>query len=81
MQDQMTDKIVAKLLDMDSYMRENMFTRSEAKEMEERLVTSMDRFAKLHETLDTELVALRGKYDRLEGRLEVVEAKLGLAGA
>jgi hypothetical protein len=42
-------------------------------------MTSIDRFAKLHEMLDQELVALRSKYERLEGRLEIVEQKLGLA--
>jgi len=43
------------------------------------IMTSIDRFAKLHETLDQELVAMRSKYERLEARLEAVELKVGLA--
>jgi hypothetical protein len=43
------------------------------------VLESVDRFAKLHEVLDQELVAMRSKYDRLEERLKAVEGKLGLA--
>ena len=37
-----------------------------------------ENYKKLQETLDTELVALRSKCERLEHRLERVEMKLGL---
>ncbi len=43
------------------------------------VMNHVDGFAKLHETLDQELVSLRGKYDRLEERLVRVEQKLGFA--
>ncbi|NQV89501.1 MAG: hypothetical protein HQ488_04230 [Parcubacteria group bacterium] len=43
------------------------------------IMESVDRFAKLHETLDQELVMLRSKYSRLEERLVVVEKKLEIA--
>ncbi len=39
------------------------------------LTTSVDGFVRLHQTLDTELVAVRGKYDRLEERVEKLEAR------
>jgi len=43
------------------------------------VLNNIDRFVKLHETLDQELSALRSKYSRLEERLVVVEQKLQLA--
>ena len=68
------------------FLREHMvtkedmqiFVKDELQNTENRILTSIDRFVKLHETLDQELVALRSKYERLEGRLEIVEQKLGL---
>ncbi|OGL66758.1 hypothetical protein A2856_03265 [Candidatus Uhrbacteria bacterium RIFCSPHIGHO2_01_FULL_63_20] len=71
------------------FLKENMVTKDDMREYvggqiqasEQRLISHIDRFAKLHEALDTELIAMRGKYDRLESRLEIVEQKLGLAGA
>jgi len=60
---------------------QNFATKNDYERFASDIINHIDRFAKLHETLDQELVMLRGKYDRLEGRLEVVEAKLGLAGA
>ena len=47
----------------------------------DEMLGHVDAFAKLHETLDQEMVSLRGKYDRLEERLVRVEQKLGFAGA
>ncbi len=44
------------------------------------IMNHVDAFTKLHETLDQEMVSLRGKYDRLEERLVRVEQKLGFAG-
>ena len=45
------------------------------------ILEHVDAFTKLHETLDQEMVSLRGKYDRLEERLVRVEQKLGFATA
>lgn len=73
----MMDKILNAVLDI----RQEMTTFVKSERFESRMddmLTTMDRFAKLHETLDQELVALRGKYDRLEERLMAVELKLGL---
>ncbi|MBI2644853.1 hypothetical protein HYW94_01590 [Candidatus Uhrbacteria bacterium] len=67
------DRLVAEVVGMKQYMREQMATKDELRETENRLATHMDGFIKLHENLDTELVALRGKYDRLEQRIEILE--------
>ncbi len=55
--------------------------RVEVNQKFDEVVGHVDAFAKLHETLDQEMVSLRGKYDRLEERLVRVEQKLGFAGA
>lgn len=70
------------------FLQEHMVTKAEMNdfakrtdldEMKSDVLISVDRFVKLHETLDLEIVALRGKYDQLEERIEIVEQKLGLA--
>ncbi|MCK9361042.1 hypothetical protein M0Q28_02320 [Patescibacteria group bacterium] len=38
--------------------------------LENRVVTEIDRFVVLHQTLDVELVSLRSRCDRIEDRLE-----------
>ncbi len=43
-------------------------------EMESRLLTHIDGFIVLHQKLDTELTALRGKYERLEGFVKQLAA-------
>lgn len=71
------------------FLKENMVMREEFHEtltdyatkedligFKSDIMESVDRFAKLHEPLDQELVMLRSKYSRLEERLEVVEKKL-----
>ena len=57
------------------------FVRQEIQEAKTEIMTNVDRFVTLHQTLDQELVAMRSKYERLEERLELVEHKLGLAAA
>jgi len=54
-------------------------SREDLVEFRTDIMTTVDRFAKLHETLDQELVMLRSKYNRLEERLEIVETRLGIA--
>ncbi len=75
--DQQFDKLVIKVIDMDERMK-SLATKDELAETRSNIITTIDRFAKLHETLDQELVALRSKYDRLEERLMFVENKLGI---
>lgn len=78
MSDELLNKILAKLIDSDQYMRENMVTRHEFENFKVEIYSHIDGFIKLHETLDVELVVLRSKYERLEERLGRVEIKLGL---
>lgn len=53
-------------------------TRDDLAAVENRLLTHIDGLAKRHETFDQELVAMQAKYERLDGRLEVVEKKVGV---
>lgn len=77
--DDRIDTILAKVVGIAQTVKDNMFTKDEAREMESRLLTHIDGFIKLHETLDVELVALRSKYERLEERVVRVEQKVGIA--
>ena len=70
------NKLVAKVVDMDQYMKENLVTKTELDQRLNTMTTHIDGFVKLHENLDIELVALRGKYDRLESRIEVLERQM-----
>jgi len=58
-----------------SVIEENMVTKKELENKINSVLTSNDRFVKLHETLDQELVMLRKKYNRLETRVGVLEQK------
>lgn len=77
-QEELLNKILAKLVNVEAYMHENMFTQTQAQDMESRLMTHIDGFIKLHQTLVLELAALRSKNERLEERLKKVEMKLGI---
>jgi hypothetical protein len=70
----MTDKIIAKLVEMDAKL-DMMATKDDLHELEGRMLTSVDRFVKLHEVLDHEPVAMRSKYDQLEECLTILEQK------
>jgi len=67
------------------YLRDNIVTKEDAEsfatkedlvEFRSEIVSHIDSFVKLHQTLDLELVALRSRRDRLEGRLAIVEDKM-----
>ncbi len=77
--DQETRETFDKLFNLIFDIKENMVTKAEFDEFKDQIYTHIDGFVKLHETLDVELVALRGKYERLEERIEVIERKLALA--
>ncbi|MEI7512728.1 MAG: hypothetical protein WCK01_04715 [Candidatus Uhrbacteria bacterium] len=47
-------------------MRSEMATKNELHELEDRIVTEIDRFVVLHQTLDVELVSLRRRCERIE---------------
>ena len=46
--------------------------------VKDEILTHVDSFIVLHQKLDTEFVALRAKYDRLEGHLQQIAAHLQL---
>lgn len=56
------------------FVRENMVTKGEFEskltEVKTEIMTHVDSFIVLHQKLDTELVALRAKYERLEGHIQ-----------
>ncbi len=78
MSEQVLDKILMKVVDIDSRL-DSFATKEDVRMMKDDIMTTIDRFAKLHETLDHELVAMRSKYERLEERLERLEQKMGFA--
>lgn len=49
MSEETLNKILAKVVDMDHYMRENVATKDELRATEDKLVTHIDGFIKLHE--------------------------------
>lgn len=77
-QDQILDQILVEVLDIKDQLKD-VPTRAEMDEKFNMVLGGVDRFVKLHETLDQELSALRNKYTRLEERLQVVERKLQVA--
>ncbi len=68
-------KIFSKVVDIE----EKMFTKDDSRDLESRMLSHIDGFIKLHETLDVELVSLQSKYNRLEERLVRVEQRVGIA--
>ena len=80
MSDQTTPNEIIDCLKVHMVTREEIesIVESKVQASESRVIEHVDRFAKLHETLDQELVMLRSKYNRLEERLDLVEAKLGM---
>ncbi len=54
-------------------------TKSELLQTKSEILNAVDRFAKLHEILDQEFITLRSRYERLEGRVDMIEQRLGLA--
>jgi hypothetical protein len=72
------DKILAAVIHVKDKVDNEMATKDEIAALQDKLLTHVDGFVKLHETLDQELVSLRHKYDRLEGRMKKVEEKVGI---
>ena len=60
-------------------IEEKMVTKDEHQESKSEIITHVDGFIKLHQTVSIELVAMRSKYERLEQRIEQLELKVGLA--
>lgn len=78
MNDQILDKILVEIVNIKEQLKD-VSTKDDLVVMKNDILGDVDRFVKLHETLDTELASLRNKYSRLEERLELVERKLQIA--
>lgn len=78
MEEEILDKVLIKLINIEEKL-ENFVTKDDLLQSENRVLGDVDRFIKLHETLDQELASLRNKYSRLEDRLVVLERKLQVA--
>lgn len=74
--DQRLDQVIVSVVDIKEHQK-SFSTKDDLEQTEGRILTGLDRFVKLHETLDQELVAMRNRYDRLEERLSLVEQKVG----
>ena len=79
MEQDLLEKILIKVVDIDGRL-DTFATKQNLDDAKTEILTMVDRFAKLHETLDHELVSLRSKYERLEERLSLIEQKVGIGG-
>ena len=78
MSEEKLEKILATVVYLKDKIDNEMVTQIQLEEKTSQVLTHIDGFIKLHETLDQELVSLRHKYDRLESRIKTVETKLGI---
>jgi hypothetical protein len=76
MSEEVLDKILVKVVSMEEKMGD-FATKEDLLEMKDEIIGDVDRFVKLHETLDLELVSLPHKYTRLEERVEKLERVTG----
>jgi seryl-tRNA synthetase len=60
------DIIIRKIVEMDEYMREQLATKDELRELRNEMIMHMDGFASRQDKFEVELVALRHHVDRLE---------------
>lgn len=74
-QDDILNKILTKVIAIEDRINEKMVTKDEFEQKHNEVMTHIDGFVKLHQTLDVEIVALRDKYNRLEERLARLEQR------
>jgi hypothetical protein len=55
-----------------------MATKDDLAKLEDRVITEIDRFVSLHQTLDIEIVSLRSRCERMETFMARVAKKLDL---
>ncbi|MBI2436178.1 MAG: hypothetical protein HYV41_00300, partial [Candidatus Magasanikbacteria bacterium] len=71
------DRLVIKVIHIEERLN-NTLTEEQFVERADKIFGRVDRFVKLHESLDTELCALRHYYARLEDRVVVLERQAGM---
>lgn len=62
------NRIIRKLVEMDAYLREKVVTKGELKRAKSEIMTHIDGLSKRQDTFDHELVSVRNRMDRLEGK-------------
>jgi len=81
------EQMLKDILDTVRFLRDHAVSKEDAsdfvtkenlRQAKSEIMTHVDSFIVLHQKLDTELVALRGKYDRLEGQLQQIARHLNL---
>ncbi len=77
------DKTLQDILEIVQFLKDNMASKQDLEtritEAKSELMTHIDSFVVLHQKLDTELVALRSKYDRLEQHVQQLAKHLQLS--
>lgn len=63
------------------FLQEHMVTKIELQEFRSEMTTTMDEFLTLHQKLDVERLAMINRHERIEGRVEIIEGKLGLSAS
>jgi prefoldin subunit 5 len=64
--------------DILSYVGDSFVTKTELEDAKDEILTKIDTFISLHNKVDTELTAMRSKYEKLEARLEKIAQHLKL---
>ena len=72
MSEVLLNKILTKVINIEDKL-DSFATQEQVTNATSEVLDDIDRFVKLHETLDHELVALRHKYERLEERIARLE--------
>ncbi len=75
---ELNDRVVELKVDLIQWVKENAVTKEELEKAKSEIITHVDSFVQLHQKLDQELAALRGKYDRLEEMVKMMAKHLQL---
>lgn len=75
----MEEKILKELLELGTYVREEVATKKELSETRAEMLEHFQDFAKLHQGLEQEQSASFARSERLEARVDSIEHRLGQA--
>lgn len=62
------DKIINKLIGMETFLHEKVATKDELRKAKTEIMSHIDGFAQRQENFDHELVSMRSRMDRMEGK-------------
>lgn len=77
MSEPILDKILTELLNLKEYVFTKVATRDDLDEAKHELMQHIDGLNKRQTTLDHEQVSMRARVERVEGRVERLETKIG----